>query len=323
MTAITLFTVNGTGIPADTTTGVGFAAAVGAGVNQSFYTWTPIDYEADLPLQTSYQQGVNHLAEAIDILPEGSSYALCGYNQGAMVVSQTLNAALTGITGANNSANLLAGVTFGSPMRQSAHSIPHATDPGGAGIMSSQFLLTNTPTWWWDFAVAGDPITCNPATTTGQVATAVFMDLYTSWSGDLPTLLTLIDKFPAWTSLVWQIAGIVQGQITGAMPHGQYGTNKPIAGNNQTCIQLAINFLNGLALLHGTGALSVTAKSKQFRNTAAIGGAGTLTGDLKPKKKSATTFTGAGSLGGLTRVYHNIPDAANLTGTGVLAGNIR
>lgn len=323
MTAITLFTCNGTGVAATTATGVGFAAQVGAGVNQTSYTWSPIPYPADLPILTSYEQGVTALTQQIDELPDNANYALCGYDQGAMVVSQALNAALSGLVGVDNGANLLAGVTFGNPMRQTTHTIPHATDPGGAGIMSAPYLLTATPTWWWDFTIAADPIACNPATTTGTVATAIYMDLYAAlWTGDIPTLLTLIDKYPAWTALVWEIAGILEGQVSTSTPHGQYGTNKPLAGNTQTCVQLAISFLNGLALLNGTGALTAAAHAKNFTTHAQLAGAGTLAGTQTPKRPGAAALTGHGTLGGLTRVYHNIPDTANLTGTGALAGNL-
>jgi hypothetical protein len=312
----TIFTVNGTGADPDDPTGTGFAAAVGAGVNQTFYDWVPITYTADLPLLTSYQSGVALLAQNIAELADGSNYVLVGYDQGAMVVSQILNSVAAGLVG--QGCNLLAGVTFGSPMREESSTFPgDKSGATGEGIMSSQYLLTNTPTWWWDFAIPTDIIPCGGDPTYGSVATTIFMDLYATWEGDLPTLLTLIDEYPAWTSELWAIAGIVQGNISTAIPHGQYGTYKPVTGSTKTCVAWAIAYLNGLALLYGTGNLTATGRIKGLHTAGPLAGHGALTCHAAAKAKNPAALAGHGALTGFDYTYH-LSAAANLTGQGVL-----
>jgi hypothetical protein len=319
---ITVFTLNGTGYggPAGslTTTGTGFAAYVGANLNSKLYAWYPLSYPAALPFSLSYQQGVQTLAGKINELPIGARYVLVGYDQGAMIASQVYNSVTQGLVGVGR--QLVAGVTFGSPMRQYGHTFPNDTsNAGGTGIMGAQYLMTSAPTLWWDFAIPTDVFACggaSPGTAISSVATDIFMTLYTSWTGALNTLLTLIDEFSSWTSLVWAIAGLMQGNVPTTVPHGQYGTYQPISST--TCVALAIKYLNGIGLLQGTGTLSGAHgyKSSLLVN---LPGSGQLSGSGKPIQKRPAALSGAGRLTALDETYHRTA-TANLTGAGVLQG---
>jgi hypothetical protein len=89
--------------------------------------------------------------------------ALIGYSQGAIVICETWLDDIFADTGRLRWAksSLLKAVTFGNPMREAGKVYPDPGAPPAAptshGIADR--LMVDTPTWWKDFAHAGDMYT--------------------------------------------------------------------------------------------------------------------------------------------------------------------
>lgn len=154
-----LLTVCGTGVPwwigpdADT------ARAV-----ENIYKWRPVGYRAaPFPMGTSINEGV---AEAIRILEEERArierhgLALCGYSQGAYIVSELWQKHIEPANGRLHWAkrHIRRAVTWGNPKREVGKVWP---DPGApmakpdtGGV--DEELLANTPDWWREYAHEGD-----------------------------------------------------------------------------------------------------------------------------------------------------------------------
>jgi hypothetical protein len=264
--AIQVFTLQGTGKPgasgAVNTGKGGFSAQVGAGVNQTIFDWVPVPYDAGIPFNTSAVSGVTALTTAIQNSDE--LFVLVGYSQGAMVTSAVLEALQSG--GLPGYENLIAAVTFGNPMRQPGHTFPNYPDPGGHGIMTAASLLTDTPSWWYDYAIHDDLAACNGTDQENeqdnlgsQWLTNVFMDFCEQFDGSLTFSLFLesivgipFDVIPMFLEIAPYLIGTPQ---TGTYPHGEYDSYVPTltgsqAGNTYTMIELAINYLNSVGELN-------------------------------------------------------------------------
>ncbi len=216
--------------------------------------------DALLPLGTSIDQGVKKLATAIRRL--NKPFILVGYSQGGAVVSLVLNEILSGSL-KKHKPQLLAGVTFGNICRQEGKFAPVQTDPGGHGLWGDH-LLTNTPTYWWDFALVDDlatTITDNPygldaqaicellvasyygAESIVKFITNSLLHLPSDFLSDLKGILDVIDVLAAMLGLVSPMPGL---QNLG--PHGEYDSDPPPgATSTLTCVQMAANYINKTA----------------------------------------------------------------------------
>ena len=154
-----LFTVCGTGVPwwigpdADT------ARAV-----EDKYRWQPIGYRAaPFPMNPSVQEGRNELARQFTVWRERvekHGAAMIGYSQGAIVVCEFWLYDVLPEDGRCHWAlpHIRKACTFGSPMRQQGRVWADAGGPPATmtshGIADQ--LMTDTPTWWRDYAHRGD-----------------------------------------------------------------------------------------------------------------------------------------------------------------------
>lgn len=156
-----LLTAAGTG--ADMWTG--YPADVARAVEDVWY-FQPINYRAAVfPMGPSVDEGVNEGVRLIlEEIPPGTPIALCGYSQGAMVVSRILDEFRSGRL-RHRVLDLVAGVTFGNPDRE-------LDDRGGRGISNRR--IKGTPWWWVDLFDVMDIYANVPNNDVGEDMTAIF-----------------------------------------------------------------------------------------------------------------------------------------------------
>lgn len=245
---ITLYTVAGTGnsaqVGARNTGAAGFAAQVGSGVDADLYNWVPVAYPATLVFADSVAAGVDTLTNLIISTP--GPFVMVGYSQGAVVVSQVLQQLQSGSL-VNRMSDLVAGVTFGNPMREAGHTFPNGIDPGGHGIMDADSRLAGTPDLWWDFAVPQDLATTTGDDSVGTRLTSVFMNFYNNFvlGGNVALFLEGIAGLPDDVIAIFTaFAPFMMGPQGPRSPHSQYGVYTPLPGNTASCVDLAIQYLN-------------------------------------------------------------------------------
>jgi hypothetical protein len=154
-----LFTVCGTGVPWWVGPDADLARAV-----ESRWLWQPVGYPAQpFPMNKSVQAGRIELIRLFELHRpriEKHGAALIGYSQGAIVICETWMDDILADNGrlrwAKNS--ILKAATFGNPMREMGKVWP---DPGAPQASPTSHgiadrLMVDTPTWWKDFAHAGD-----------------------------------------------------------------------------------------------------------------------------------------------------------------------
>lgn len=168
-----LFTVCGTGVPWWVGPDADLARAV-----EDRYKWQPIGYPAaTFPMNPSVQAGRAELRRQLDIhraRVEAEGAVLCGYSQGAIVVSEYW---MDDVIRQSHWAGkyIRAAVTFGNPMRERGRVW---VDPGGPPAPATSHgiadrLMDNTPWWWRDYAHAGDLYTdCEGDS--GEYKTAIY-----------------------------------------------------------------------------------------------------------------------------------------------------
>jgi lysophospholipase L1-like esterase len=319
---VTIFTVDGTQGILNWTTGAVIPipnnplipTTLPALLNPNFCEVQNISWEPSLPMANSISEAFNSLSDAI-VAADGP-FMVVGYSQGAAVVSEALNSMQSGEL-APYASSCVGGVTFGNLCRQEGSVAPVQTDPGGHGVWTNN-LITDTPSWWWDFALPLDAATAVPDTVFG-VDIGTFFDavvtnfdggaliafLAQSWvTGQLQIDLTAV---PDLTTFLFVLTGVLpdpSGMIS-LGPHGSYYNSAP-PGASQTCAQLAANYINEAsaaalaakslpAKLHSQGVLSATA-SGQGLGGAPARGAGTLAATIKPVFQISASLTGSGSI---------------------------
>ena len=171
-----LFTVCGTGVPWWVGPDADCARAV-----EWKYKWQPIGYPAAaVPMNPSAQAGRAELLRQFEIHRERITRhgaAMIGYSQGAIVTSETWLEDIAPDNGRLRWAKsfMLKSVTFGNPMREAGKVW---ADPGAAPAPMTSYgiadrLMTDTPTWWRDFAHKGDLYT-DVEGESGENKTAVY-----------------------------------------------------------------------------------------------------------------------------------------------------
>jgi hypothetical protein len=154
-----LFTCCGTGVP----WWVGPDADVARALEWR-YKWQPIGYSAQaVPMNPSVQEGRAELVRQFELhRPRVIKYgaAIIGYSQGAIITSETWMQDVLPANGRLHWAkgSILKSVTFGNPMREQGKVW---ADPGAPPASPSSYgiadqLMTDTPTWWRDYAHKGD-----------------------------------------------------------------------------------------------------------------------------------------------------------------------
>ncbi|AYN57203.1 lysin B [Mycobacterium phage BoostSeason] len=176
----------------------GYPADVARALDPSIFYWQPVCYgpngiPAIFPMGSSAKSGEVEGLRLLDEKARDFDYiVLIGYSQGALPASRLMRRILSGDLQRFKS-KLIAGVTFGNPMREKGHTFPGGADPGGHGLDPQ--CLVNTPDWWHDYAAKGD--------------------IYTVGSGSND------EKANADMTFIYQL---VQGDILGMM----FGTGNPL-----------------------------------------------------------------------------------------------
>jgi hypothetical protein len=180
-------------------------------------------------MELSMQLGVKFIVEDVLKSPVGTKFAVGGYSQGGAVAHRVIQQTRPGGLLASRANDLVAAVTFGSPMRETNHTFPGSggysgavdvpgSTTGGHGTYPANLRMTNTPDWCWDFTMPNEIISGVGDSadgtfiqqTVGQTLTPIFFAL---------PLLT-----NALASMISQVAQIGQGRgffdwlaLTGAL----------------------------------------------------------------------------------------------------------
>ena len=155
---VTVYTVAGTGVDMWT----GYPADVARALDTSVFYWQPVAYPAaPFPMGKSARAGEDELVRLMSLRDPADPFILIGYSQGAMVTSRVLRRILDGNL-KQYRPGILAGVTFGNPLRERGHTFPGGADPGGHGLDPK--CLQGAPEWWHDYAIPGDIYTCATGT---------------------------------------------------------------------------------------------------------------------------------------------------------------
>ena len=199
-----------------------------------------------MPFTRSVAGGIANLTHAINST-EGD-FAIAAYSQGAMVAAHVYRSLRSGPLAHRNS-DLQAVVAFANPAREVGHTFPGCPDPGGHGIMSADHRLTDTEDLWWDFAIPNDLAAAVGDDLAGRWLTIIFMAFCNQFSGSVGVVQDTLRVAPAnafafGATLLPYFSGAAS---TNGAPHGQYGTYRPIPGNPKTCVDLAVEYLDGIA----------------------------------------------------------------------------
>lgn len=154
-----LITCCGTGVPWFVGPDADVARAV-----EDRYKWQPIGYPAQaIPMGPSIQAGRDEVFNQMNIHRERIikyGVVLAGYSQGALALSETWELEIKPPDGRLHWAFpfVRKAVMWGNPMRERGKAWP---DAGGATAASTSGgvtpqLMTDTPTWWRNYAHAGD-----------------------------------------------------------------------------------------------------------------------------------------------------------------------
>lgn len=140
----------------------GYPADVARALDPAVFRWQPVYYgprgiPAAFPMGPSAQSGEDELVRLLDVHSDMPYFVFISYSQGAIPASRVLRRIMSGDL-QRFKPKMLAGVTFGNPLREKGHVFPGGADPGGYGLDPDR--LAGTPVWWYDYAAAGDIYTC-------------------------------------------------------------------------------------------------------------------------------------------------------------------
>jgi hypothetical protein len=237
---VTVYTVAGTGNYDPRGGKYNFPQQVVALLDPAKFSWSPIRYPAAIPFKGSVAKGK---AATVDrILQTPGRFALLGFSQGAMVISQVYEEILDGaLTGRD--ADFLAGVTFGNPCRRANHTFP-GYSLNSRGIADEARRLVSTDSRWWDMAARRDIVADVCDDLSGDWMTAIFMALWGSPRTIASVLKNAITTSP--TDLREAVRQLF-GYFGDGTPHTRYAIDQPLPGNPMTFVELAAQRLTELA----------------------------------------------------------------------------
>jgi hypothetical protein len=172
-----LLTVAGTGVPWWVGPDADTARAV-----EPFYLWQPVGYPAQaVPMGPSIKAGRDELYVQINrhrdrITKHG--FALAGYSQGALIISETWELDVKPQNGRLHWAlpHITKAVTWGNPMRERGKVWPDAgappSKPSHGGLTG--ILMADTPDWWRNYAHHGDLYCDVPPDESGENRVAIW-----------------------------------------------------------------------------------------------------------------------------------------------------
>lgn len=278
----TLFTVRGTfGRAIEIALGSelgNYETMVGLGVDKNFWNWVDVDYPGDklsydawFNMNKTEEEGKKILIDLINKTP--GKFAMCGSSQGAAVISSVYKEIQSGVL-QNRKSDLLAGITFGNPRRQTGHTIPRGIDPGlyrGAslthGALGNGLLTEVDKNIWWDFANPNDFATdIGDDTSFGLCSQAIIQVMYNNATARKLYVNAVKDAFDrgeftgisSSITFVTGVAEVIVGVLYGAATtladfanpsdgHFRYHLPyKNLPNNNKSAVQLAVERLNSL-----------------------------------------------------------------------------
>lgn len=262
---ITIYTASGTGMTA--TSDKGFAAQLAQGVDQTLYTWAPIDYPASgfdpadtISENDSITEGVTTTVAAIIATP--GQFVLSGHSQGAQVMAKVLLQIQSGALTARQ-ADFIGAVMFGNPVRQHGALFPGSPLRDGHGI--SETRLTTTPHIWWEMVTPNDIATNVPSDGAGDILGPIFdaaaqlkiVDIHQLYTNILQALIgqgagssairALLASPPAAGRDMVEAAQFLIDAGAGNKTSGHMAYDVAICWPGQTYVQVAIAYLNALA----------------------------------------------------------------------------
>jgi hypothetical protein len=232
------------------------------------YPGDQVSVQSFLNMSTTVERGVTGLASRIRELAPGQKFALCGYSQGAIVVSKIYDMIRSGELGRDE--DLLAGIGFGNPRRAEGWSIPGGTEPANSRGALFTDLMETPDERWWDFVTSGDQVAdCRYTTNEGRARELVFQSMYGNYSGQGSFADEIAEQFSgglfAGLSLGLEdiqdaaavmFEAIVMGlqipfwnnETLNSSPHLQYHLRyENLPGNKRSAVELAANYLNSIA----------------------------------------------------------------------------
>lgn len=253
-----IYTVQGTGQPDPT--GPGYPADIARMLNPNVWTWQAVgNYSATaFPMNKSIKEGEDELVRLITQVHPDRTFALMGYSQGAIVISNVYDRIRNGDLQKYRS-QLIAGVAIGNPRREEHHTVPGGVDPGGHGIVTPN--LVDTDDFWWEFA-AGKNMVNSPGqdlyATTGYNGDATSVkDMEAIWrivdEGSITSFGNLLDQVLSilGNPILGSISAITAAidaldffVVKGIRPHTSYQFTQPVKGDGRDCWRMALDYLN-------------------------------------------------------------------------------
>ena len=240
---IMLFSVCGTGVPWFVGPGADTARAV-----ESQYRWQPIGYSAKpVPMGPSIAEGKSELVNQINIHRDQvirCGMALAGYSQGAIIVGETWEQEIKPVTGSLHWAypHVKKAVCWGNPMREKGKVYPDAGGPPSPkdhkGVTGN--LMVDTPSWWRNYAHAGDLYSDCPDDESTENRTAIwqiirngdFMKGPDSLLGQVMELLGVKRDADAISETTGMFKAMIDALMffgKGTGPHVNYSTAEAVA----------------------------------------------------------------------------------------------
>lgn len=217
----------------------------------------------------SINAGVDYIVNDVLKSPFGTKFAVGGYSQGGAVTHRVIMETRSGGRLSARANDLVAAVTFGSPMRESNHTYPGSSGysgaidvsgstTGGHGVFPANKRITSTPSLCWDFTMPLEVSSGVGDSTIGQaISTATGLSLVApTWVGQLVALAAAAAvTFLTNTLTAAGASHVITDALTGATRsiagggHPLYPHLPPPAANGTiptsglTCYQIAAQYL--------------------------------------------------------------------------------
>lgn len=197
------------------------------------------------PMGPSITKGVEILSGYLtDGVTAPGKFVVVGTSQGALIASQVAKKLISGEI--NRMSDNLGFFMIGNPAREQGRAFPGASSiPGGHGVATASYRLTNTPSWIWEFANPGDPVCTNDTTQLiGQIREASFTNMLNSWDG---TPDSISDVFDIAQDMIEMLSFGLSSGLDMALYHLHYEAVYPITGDTRNVYQIIIDQLNKVA----------------------------------------------------------------------------